>query len=275
MTYLSAPPHTVTSHSIGSRNSATPAPLREENPQPLGSPHRRLRIYSPVRGIDNILLCEELERGLTLNCQLISDPRLLADGLCSSTQESLAKISSPAQPCIKRTIRDLVLFDCREVSGLDLQNLLRALPHSTGCALINLTPDSLYERLIEWPQIKGMLYQNTGLQHLLRGVRAMMKGELWLPRHLCHDFLYRRRHEPAHALALNLPSKLTRREREALEGLCAGKTNNALARQLKLSEHTIKSHLYSAYKKIGVKSRLEASNWLRDHYSLLDKLSSP
>jgi DNA-binding NarL/FixJ family response regulator len=271
MTYFTAPPHTVTTHS----NSATAAPVREDSPQPISIPHRRLRIYSPVRGIDNILLCEELQRGLTLNCQLISDPRLLADCLYSSTQESLAKTSNPAQPCTTRATRNLVLFDCREISGLELQNLLRALPHSTGCALINLTPDSLYERLIEWPQIKGMFYHNTGLQHLLRGVRAMMKGELWLPRQLCHDFLYRRRHEPAHALVLNLPAKLTRREREALEGLYAGKNNNALARQLKLSEHTIKSHLYSAYKKIGVKSRLEASNWLRDHYSLLDKLSSP
>lgn len=214
-------------------------------------PYRRLRLFSPVRSIDNILLTEDLQQELSVSCQLISDPRLLTD-----------------------TVVDVVLFDCRETSALELQKLLPLFPCQTHCILLNVSHNSAHERLIEWPQIKGMFYRNSGLQHLLNGVRAIViRGELWLPRRLCQDFLGRRR-PPAHALVNDLDTKLTRREREALEGLYAGKNNSALASQLKLSEHTIKSHLYSAYKKIGVKSRLEASNWLRDHYALLDRLSS-
>lgn len=234
-------------------------------------PYCRLRIYSPVRSIDNILLTEELQRGLSVTCQLISDPRALTGRVTDIAPGQLP--GNNAAPPPARPVPDVVLFDCRESSTLELQHLLRRLHGHTSCALLSLGHNSGHERLIEWPQIQGMFYHNCGLQHLLNGLRAMMKGELWLPRHLCQEFLYRRR-VPSHPLITGLSTKLTRREREALEGLYAGKNNSALASQLKLSEHTIKSHLYSAYKKIGVKSRLEASNWLRDHYSLLDQLSS-
>lgn len=252
--------------------SGTTVPARSTRHPPRG----RLRLFSPARSIDNILLADELQQRLAMACQLISDPRVLtnpasctaADGSPAATPTSLP----PPQP-VRDPERDVVLFDSREISVAELQSLLTFIPAEAGCALLNLSPDSDYERLIEWPQIKGMFYHNNGRQQLLKGVDALLQGELWLPRHLCHDFLCRRR-APAHALITNLSHKLTRREREALEGLYAGKNNSALASQLKLSEHTIKSHLYSAYKKIGVKSRLEASNWLRDHYPLLDQLSS-
>lgn len=251
----------------GSITGATESP-HEPQCSPRVLTYRRLRLFSRVRGIDNILLTKELQQGLALTCQMISDPRLLTERMTGPVPSALL----PPGPS-RAAVQDIVLFDCRETSTLELQNLLPLLPYGVGCALFNLSRNSPHERLIEWPQIQGMFYHNSGLQHLLSGVRAMMKGELWLPRHLCQDFLCRRR-APIHPLITDLTTKLTRREREALEGLYAGKNNNALASQLKLSEHTIKSHLYSAYKKIGVKSRLEASNWLRDHYNLLDRLSS-
>lgn len=250
---------------------------------PRQLPWRRLRLFSPVRGIDNILLADELQQELHMSCQLISDPRLLAEPVpgpgapAAADVDLLREADRPSPPPtlqpVRRPERDVVLFDSREISAVELQSLLVLIPAETSCGLLNLTRNCDHERLIEWPQIKGMFYHNSGLQQLFNGVQAMLKGELWLPRHLCHAFLYRRR-APSHALITSLSSKLTRREREALEGLYAGKNNSALASQLKLSEHTIKSHLYSAYKKIGVKSRLEASNWLRDHYPLLDQLSS-
>lgn len=232
----------------------------------------QLLLYTPVRSIDNILLAEELQRELKLSCHLTSNPQELSSSQAEATPTAPAQIDG-SRPSDQNQ-SSLLLFDCKEISAMELQNLLRKLPKNTRCALLNLVPDSVYDRLIEWPQVRGMFYQNAGMYALLKGVRAVLEGELWLPRHLCHEFINRRRREPSHPLIISLPAKLTRRERQALEGIYSGKNNSALARQLKLSEHTIKSHLYSAYKKIGVKSRLEASNWLRDHYSLLDKLSS-
>ncbi|MBU3068291.1 LuxR C-terminal-related transcriptional regulator [Aestuariicella sp. G3-2] len=223
----------------------------------------QLLLYTPVRSIDNILLAEDLQRQLEIPCLLTSNPQTLSKRPEPETGTPSHNLSAA-----------LLLFDCTEISVMELQNLLRLLPSDTRCALTNLVPDSIYNRMMEWPQVQGMFYRNIGTHMLLKGIRAVLNGELWIPRHLCHDFINRRRHQPSQPLIISLPTKLTRRERQVLEGIYAGKSNLALACQLKLSEHTVKSHLYSAYKKIGVTSRLKASNWLRDHYSLLDKLSS-
>ena len=51
---------------------------------------------------------------------------------------------------------------------------------------------------------------------------------------------------------------LSGREREVLGQLCAGLSNKQIARQLSLSENTVKTHLASLYGKLGVQRRTEA-----------------
>jgi DNA-binding NarL/FixJ family response regulator len=54
------------------------------------------------------------------------------------------------------------------------------------------------------------------------------------------------------------PEPLTPRERAVLEMLAAGLANKELARQLAVSEHTVKYHLSSIFGKLGATSRTEA-----------------
>ncbi|GAB3111828.1 hypothetical protein G8770_11760 [Aestuariicella hydrocarbonica] len=214
---------------------------------------KRLCLYSPVRSIDNILLSQEIQQALKLPCQLATHPSTLS-------------------------LRELMIFDCHEISAVDLQQWLTYLHnkndhHDFFCALINVERESAHEQLMEWPQIKGLFYAHALRPQLFEGLRAIRQHGLWLPRQLCYDFLSRRRRTPTHSMVINLPVKLTPREMHVLEGIYAGQSNATMGDRLNLSEHTIKSHLYNAYKKIGVNSRLEASNWLRDHYGLLDQLT--
>ncbi len=51
---------------------------------------------------------------------------------------------------------------------------------------------------------------------------------------------------------------LTPRELEVLSMLGEAKTNERIAKELYVSESTVKSHLYSIYKKLGITSRAEA-----------------
>lgn len=67
-------------------------------------------------------------------------------------------------------------------------------------------------------------------------------------------------HDPE---AVTLP-QLTPREREVLRGLSQGLTNRQIARRLWLSEHTIKFHVSSIYRKLGVRTRAEAASMLLD-----------
>ncbi|AMX01806.1 LuxR C-terminal-related transcriptional regulator [Microbulbifer thermotolerans] len=58
---------------------------------------------------------------------------------------------------------------------------------------------------------------------------------------------------------------LTRREQEILTQLTSGDSNSVIADRLHLSEHTVKNHMYNIFRKIGVKNRLQASNWAKLH----------
>jgi two-component system nitrate/nitrite response regulator NarL len=50
---------------------------------------------------------------------------------------------------------------------------------------------------------------------------------------------------------------LTARELEVVQCAAEGKTNRAIARDLFVSEHTVKNHLFRAFEKLGVSSRVE------------------
>jgi DNA-binding NarL/FixJ family response regulator len=62
--------------------------------------------------------------------------------------------------------------------------------------------------------------------------------------------------------------RLTRREMEVLRLVAEGLTNAQLARMLWLSEQTVKFHLSSIYRKLGVGNRTEASRWAQLHGAL-------
>lgn len=50
---------------------------------------------------------------------------------------------------------------------------------------------------------------------------------------------------------------LSKSELRVVELVCEGLTNPQIAEQLYLSRRTVQSHLYSIFKKLGVKSRTE------------------
>ncbi|HHY12083.1 MAG TPA: response regulator transcription factor [Firmicutes bacterium] len=54
-------------------------------------------------------------------------------------------------------------------------------------------------------------------------------------------------------------NKLSERELEALKLVARGMSNRAIAKELFISEKTVKNHLYSAYKKLGVRDRTQAA----------------
>ena len=56
---------------------------------------------------------------------------------------------------------------------------------------------------------------------------------------------------------------LTKREVEILSTIAEGATNEEVADRFFISPHTVKSHLYNIYKKIGLSNRLQAALWAR------------
>jgi DNA-binding CsgD family transcriptional regulator len=56
-----------------------------------------------------------------------------------------------------------------------------------------------------------------------------------------------------------IKAKLTDREIEVLQYVIQGKTNREIAEILTITHHTVKAHVASIIRKIGVKNRLDAA----------------
>jgi len=56
-------------------------------------------------------------------------------------------------------------------------------------------------------------------------------------------------------------SDLTPRETEILQLVLAGRTNKAIAKEIRVTEKTVEFHLAHIYTKIGVRTRLIAGVW--------------
>ena len=54
-------------------------------------------------------------------------------------------------------------------------------------------------------------------------------------------------------------NNLTEREKEVLELIIQGKSNPQIANELILSIHTVKAHLESIYKKLGMHNKVQAA----------------
>jgi DNA-binding CsgD family transcriptional regulator len=61
------------------------------------------------------------------------------------------------------------------------------------------------------------------------------------------------------AFGLKEATRLTPREREVLELVAHGTANKRIAGMLGMSEHTVKFHLGSVFRKLGVTNRTEAA----------------
>ncbi|MCV6623007.1 LuxR C-terminal-related transcriptional regulator [uncultured Pseudoteredinibacter sp.] len=156
------------------------------------------------------------------------------------------------------------LVDCQHHRREDLAKWLHDCQDCDDApiiALFNVTPHSEHEDLLAWPCVHGLFHTTSSQELLLQGLNQLLSGEYWLPRRLLHHFLQSRRPPVFNPIA----EKLTKRERQILTLIREGATNANIANMLFVSEHTVKSHLYNVYKKIGVKNRLEACNWARVH----------
>jgi len=99
----------------------------------------------------------------------------------------------------------------------------------------------------------GVVSPDAMPEELSAAVFAVVRGLVVLPRGLTGGLL-----QGTAAVAEELAESLTVREREVLELLGRGLSNKMIARDLKISEHTVKFHVSSAYAKLGASNRAEA-----------------
>jgi DNA-binding NarL/FixJ family response regulator len=117
---------------------------------------------------------------------------------------------------------------------------------------------------------RGIVLKDASPDLLLKCIHVVMHGEYWVDSTAVTDLISAYRAappaEPVPAAAPKLP--LTPREREIVIAVAAGRSNQEVARQLKISKETVKHHLTSIFDKVGASSRLELALFAHRHHFL-------
>ena len=131
-------------------------------------------------------------------------------------------------------------------------------------ALFNLEHNAGIEHKAIKRGVKGFFYEGDTLYLVMKGIEKLLDGEIWVPREMLYAIAQSGGGNDSGTESTDEPS-LTKREMQVLAHVCMGLSNDEIAGTLNLSPHTIKTHLYRIFKKIGVENRFQASLWASKH----------
>lgn len=102
---------------------------------------------------------------------------------------------------------------------------------------------------------RGYVLKGIGVHGLVRAVSAIMAGEVYISSALAGTVLY----EMTHTAVVDPMSELTEREYQVLQLVGEGLTNREIGDRLYLAEKTIKHYMTGVFRKLQVRSRVEAA----------------
>ncbi len=118
----------------------------------------------------------------------------------------------------------------------------------------------------------GVVLKESAAELLLKSIRAVWAGQLWLGREAVADVgeALRGLTPSFREKSRQQPFGLTPREREIVAAVASGYSNKEIAQKFSLSEDTVKHHLTNIFDKLGVSSRLELA-MAAMHHRLVEK----
>lgn len=153
---------------------------------------------------------------------------------------------------------------------------LIALAKNYQVVLFNVCPEQVCESTLLLNHFNGVFYRSAATEDIFKGLIRISAGELWFTRKVIskafNDILSTRTVFDADSsivLSESAYSTLTKREKSVINLIAQGATNNKIADKLNISDHTVKTHLYSAFKKTHSRNRVELANWAQRYTSVL------
>jgi DNA-binding NarL/FixJ family response regulator len=168
---------------------------------------------------------------------------------------------------------DVILLDLK-LPGLDGVAVLTELrARGVGARVLVLTSanDPAQVSRAVRAGASGFLYKDVDPDALIRAIRAVNDGNLLLAPGAAGTLLPSARPAggdggpPGGQGSRGGLGALTLREREVLDELARGRSNREIARQLHVSEKTVKTHVSSVLAKLGVQDRTQAALYAVRH----------
>jgi DNA-binding NarL/FixJ family response regulator len=155
---------------------------------------------------------------------------------------------------VERTKPHVVLMDLQmpELDGVGATRQIRQLSPATQVVILTSFSDrARIEAALDAGAI-GYLLKDATSTELESAIRSAARGESPLAPRVARILVTK----------AEIDTKLSARERQVLTGVASGLSNKQIARKMDVAEATIKAHLTSVFRAIGVENRTQAARWL-------------
>ena len=211
----------------------------------------------------------------------LSDTYTKASILIASDNTTLAKwffdvladefapevLSKTASTCtrIAESHPHMVILDpglFRESLPETITEILKSAPHTRIIVLEGTTPNSVNQMPLFKTGAHGFFASDIRPGLLIKAAHAVCQGEIWVPRTLISQLIGelarenskgRPRFSTAGAKSVE---QLTPRELQVAQMVHLGGNNKIIARELDISERTVKAHLSAIFRKLNIENRL-------------------
>jgi DNA-binding NarL/FixJ family response regulator len=243
----------VTERSLAAKKNAPGAPAPGAVPSVPTAPEPGPRT-DPIRVLiadDHALVRRSLETVLQ------GEPGLELVGQASDGQEAV-QIAGEVVP-------DVVLMDIRmpKITGIEAARQMKEVAPSAKIVMLTISDEEedLFEAIRAGAS--GYLLKDIPLDELADSVRAVYGGQSLInpsmAGKLLTEFATLARRDSEDEPAKHAPApKLTDREMEVLRLVARGLNNRDIAKELFISENTVKNHVRNILEKLQIHSRMEA-----------------
>lgn len=154
---------------------------------------------------------------------------------------------------------DVLLLDI-DLRGINLAKILQLLKKNKNAKVILIVDNDYNENtLISAIRsgVRGYLLKNTESKHLTKAIKSVNDGELWVERKMMVKVLEAFSSSPKMKGKKRKSAvyELTETETKIVKLVLNGLSNRDIAKDLYISEKTVKFHLYKIFKKLSVKNR--------------------
>jgi DNA-binding NarL/FixJ family response regulator len=212
--------------------------------------------YIPATG-----LCSRIGEWCVLNILLIDDHELFREGLKLllahlADEVTFAEAATCGAALVLEAAPAVILLDYHlpGLRGLDALRELRARFEEAVIVVLSAEEDpELIRRVIE-EGAAGFIPKASSHAVMMAALRLVLSGGTYLPPHvlLGYDGI------AGPGAAGNALEQLTQRQVETLRLAMQGKANKVIAREMDISEATVKAHLSASFRTLGVRNRTEA-----------------